>query len=407
MDRLFAEVPGEIIVDDFLIHGGNQHELDDKMIAVLKRSRKIGLKFNPHKAKLRVPKVSYVGHLFTADGLKPDPEKVKAFNEMPAPTDKDGILRFLGTVNYLDKFIEHKADLQGPISQLTRNDTAFVWETPQQQAFDKLKSVITSGPVLAYFDNTKETVLNVDASTDIFEYGGHSYLLVTDFYSKYFEIELLRQTTANCVINNLKKIFARFGIPKEVLSDNGSQYSNTRNLFNSSHEFKRLADEWGFRHTTSSPEYPQSNGAAEKAVQTAKRILKKAAADNKDPFDGLLKYRNTPFDDLGVSPAQLLMSRRTRTQLLTHRHLLLPRPVDPNQVVKTLKHRQSVSKKNYDSHSRDLPPLQVGDKVRIRPNRETGGKLKYCPDHTYWVMNVGVFLGEIGDKSFQRPMINR
>ena len=208
-------------------------------------------------------------------------------------------------------------------------------------------------------------------STDIFECGGHSYLLVTDFYSKYFEIELLRQTTANCVINNLKKIFARFGIPAEVLSDNGSQYSNTRNLFNSSHEFKRFADEWGFRHTTSSPEYPQSNGAAEKAVQTAKRILKKAAADNKDPFEGLLKYRNTPFDDLGVSPAQLLMSRRTRTQLPTHRRLLLPWPVDPNQVVKTLKNRQSVSKKNYDSHSRDLPPLQAGDKVRIRPNRET------------------------------------
>ena len=88
------------------------------MIEVLKRSRELGLKFNPHKAKLRVPEVSYVGHLFTADGLKPDPEKVKAINEMPAPTDKDGILRFLGTVNYLDKFIEHKADLQGPISQL-------------------------------------------------------------------------------------------------------------------------------------------------------------------------------------------------------------------------------------------------------------------------------------------------
>ena len=65
------------------------------------------------------------------------------------------------------------------------------------------------------------------------------------------------------------------------------------------------------------------------------------------------------------------MSRRTRTQLPTHRRLLLPQPVDPNQVVKTLKHRQSVSKKNYDSQSRDLPPLQVGDKVQIRPNRET------------------------------------
>ena len=61
--------------------------------------------------------------------------------------------------------------------------------------------------------------------------------------------------------------------------------------------------------TTSSPEYPQSNGAAERAVQTAKRTLKKVAADHKDPFEGLHKYRNTPFQDIGVSPVQLLMSR--------------------------------------------------------------------------------------------------
>ena len=78
----------------------------------------------------------------------------------------EGVLRFLGTINYLDKFIEHKADLQGPISQLTQKDAAFVWEKPQQEAFDRLKSVIiTTAPVLAYFDNSKETVLNVDASS--------------------------------------------------------------------------------------------------------------------------------------------------------------------------------------------------------------------------------------------------
>ena len=180
-----------------------------------------------------------------------------------------------------------------------------------------------------------------------------------------------------------------------------------RETFLTAHMSSKGLQTSGDSVTPSSPEYPQSNGAAEKAVQTGKRILKKAATDNKDPFEGLLKYRNTPFDDLGVSPAQSLMSRRTRTQLPTHRRLLLPRSVDPNQAVKTLKHRQSVSKKNYDSHSRDLPPLQVGDKVQVRPNWETEWrKLKYCPDHTYWVMNVGVFSGEVGDKSFQRPMIN-
>ena len=106
---------------------------------------------------------------------------------------------------------------------------------------------------------------------------GQQYLLVTDSYSKYFEIELLRQSTASCVINKLKKIFARFEIPEKVVSGNGSQYSNTRNVFGDSHNFKKFAKEWGFQHTTSSPEYPQSNRAAERAVKTAKRIFRRFA----------------------------------------------------------------------------------------------------------------------------------
>ena len=70
----------------------------------------------------------------------------------------------------------------------------------------------------------------VGTGHDLFEYGGHTYVVVTDFYSKFFELELLRRNTATCLINNLKNVFARYGIPEEVISDNGSQHSNTRNL---------------------------------------------------------------------------------------------------------------------------------------------------------------------------------
>ena len=109
--------------------------------------------------------------------------------------------------------------------------------------------------------------------TDLFEYGGQTYLLVTDFYSKYFEIEQLCQNTAICVINNLKKIF---GIPEKGCQRQRTAVQQHRTFVN--HEFKKFAEEWGFSHTTSSPGYPQSNGSAERAVQTAKRILKKASA---------------------------------------------------------------------------------------------------------------------------------
>ena len=131
--KLFEGVLVEIIVGDLLVHGKDQREVDEKMRRVLDRSREVGLKFNPKKVKLRVPEVSYVGHLFSAEGLKPDPENIRAINEMPPPVDKEGVLCIQGTVNYLDKFIEHKADIQEPISQLTHKDAAFVWENPNKR----------------------------------------------------------------------------------------------------------------------------------------------------------------------------------------------------------------------------------------------------------------------------------
>ena len=112
MEKLFEGIPVEIIVDDFLIHRKDQTDADQKLRRVLGRSREVGLKFNPKKVKLRVPKVSYVGHVFSADGLKPDPDKIRAISEMPPPSDKGGVLRILGTISYLGKFIEHKANLR-------------------------------------------------------------------------------------------------------------------------------------------------------------------------------------------------------------------------------------------------------------------------------------------------------
>ncbi|KAK2554923.1 Uncharacterized protein P5673_023606 [Acropora cervicornis] len=161
---------------------------------------------------------------------------------------------------------------------------------------------------------------------------------ILEFQGRYFRIELLRQNTAICVINNLKKIFARFGIPEKVASDNRPQHSNTRHLLSRNHEFKKFAD-WAFSHTTSSAEYPQSNGTVERV---------KASAEKKDPFEGLLKCCNTPFKDIGVSPAQLLTSRRIQTMIRTHQSLLAPQPVDRDHVLKTLHHRHHHAKSNYD-----------------------------------------------------------
>ncbi|KAL1249126.1 hypothetical protein QQF64_020131 [Cirrhinus molitorella] len=137
--------------------------------------------------------------------------------------------------------------------------------------------------------------------TDLFTWNEQNYFVLVDYYSRYFEMERLHSCTAAAVIAKLKAAFARHGIPERFISDNGPCYS--------AEEFHRFAVAWDFQHTTTSPRYPQSNGLAEETVQTAKRILGKARADDKDYYLGLLEYRNTPMDNL-KSPAQLLMSRR-------------------------------------------------------------------------------------------------
>ena len=187
--------------------------------------------------------------------------------------------------------------------------------------------------------------------TDLCEHKGKNYLVVVDYYSKFIETALLSNKTAGTVITHLKSIFARHGIPEELVSDNMP--------FNSK-EFDEFAKEWGFKQTTSSPTYAQSNGMSEKAVQTVKRILKKAD----DPYIGLMEYRNTPVTGMTYSPSQLLMSRIARTKIPISQELLLPAVA--SEAKQQLAQQQKRQKQNYDKSTKPLPPLEIGENVHLR-----------------------------------------
>ena len=130
-------------------------------------------------------------------------------------------------------------------------------------------------------------------ASDLFKWKKVDYLLVVDCYSRYIEVAKLTSTSANSVITHLKSIFSRHGIPETLISDNGPQYAAAA--------FTEFAKEYGFNHNTSSPKYPQANGAAERAVKTVKQLLLK----NEDPYMVMLIYRATPLEN-GYSPAELL-----------------------------------------------------------------------------------------------------
>ena len=159
-------------------------------------------------------------------------------------------------------------------------------------------------------DNVWERV-----GTDLFYFNKKDYIVVTDYSSHWLDFKELPSTTSRDVIIALREIFSTHGAPTVLVSDNGPQYA--------AEEFKLFATDWGFTHVTTSPRYPQANGAAERAVQTAKNILKK----NSNPYLGLLAYRTAPIRN-GLTPSQLLMSRLLRTTLPTIPEVRKPSPVN-------------------------------------------------------------------------------
>ena len=192
--------------------------------------------------------------------------------------------------------------------------------------------------------------------TDLLELEGVHYLLTVDYFSRYPEVTKLTSTTSSSVISALKAVFSRHGIPEVVRSDNGPQYS--------SHEFTAFAKCYGFRHATSSPLYPQSNGQAERMVKTVKQLI----SSSDDPYLALLTYRATPLPWCDLSPSELCMGRKIRTPVPQTNELLVPKwPYLPD-----FRERHAVykghQKKNFDSHHgvRPLPDIPDDSEVWIQ-----------------------------------------
>ena len=121
---------------------------------------------------------------------------------------------------------------------------------------------------------------------------------------------------------------------------------------------------------TSSPKYPQSNGLAEKIVQTAKKMLEKAKRDRKDPYLSLLEQRNTPVANY-KSPAQLSMGRRLRSILPCTTNQLIPETVCYRETQTRFRKKQAEQKSYYDkSGVQSLQPFKTGESVRVKQEGE-------------------------------------
>jgi len=152
MAQMFEDIKGvEVVVDDILFWGENKQQHYARLIQVLKRACHRNLKLNKSECQIRKQQIAYLGHILTNQGLKPDPKKTLAVNNMPTPTNKDDLQRFLGMITYLSKFIPHFSQIAAPLRTLLEKDTAWQWHQEHEQSFLQLKGLVTSSPVLACF----------------------------------------------------------------------------------------------------------------------------------------------------------------------------------------------------------------------------------------------------------------
>lgn len=158
------------------------------------------------------------------------------------------------------------------------------------------------------YPSTSWTRVHVDFMGPVL---GKLYLVMVDSTSKWLEVFPVPSTTAGGTIEKLTEVFSRFGFPKQIVSDNGPPFT--------SREFAEFTSGNRIQHVFSAPYHPSSNGAAENAVKTVKRVVKKAVKQGSGVMAALhtflLHYRNTPHCTTGESPAQCLMSRKLRTGL--------------------------------------------------------------------------------------------
>lgn len=168
MERVFrglTYVTLLIYLDDIIVYSKTFEAHLENLREVFQRLKEANLKLNPKKCNLFCQKVAFLGHQVSEEGISMDPEKVRTIREWPQPRTVKEVRQFIGLASYYRKFIQSFATICKPLHQLTEKDQLFVWSPECQSAFENLKMLLTTAPVLSYI-NPEENgfILDTDAS---------------------------------------------------------------------------------------------------------------------------------------------------------------------------------------------------------------------------------------------------
>ena len=231
------------------------------------------------------------------------------------------------------------------------------------------------------------------AVADLFSLEGHTFLAYADRFSGWLEVERLKTNTFRNVHQTLLRWFRTFGVPEELATDGGPPFQ--------SHDYQTFLRTWNIDRRLSSAHYPQSNGRAEAAVKSAKRILlgnidsATGLLDTENATRAILAHRNTPTQDTGISPSVMLFGRPLRDHLPRMEMKLRPEWDAILNARETALAKRAL--KAVPQDKRELEPLEIGDNVQLQnqsgnhPNKwfNTGVVSEVLPHRQYHVVVDG------------------
>ncbi|GFW86537.1 hypothetical protein TNCV_4333211 [Trichonephila clavipes] len=150
-------------LDDLVIPAKNEKEGLEKRKIIFEVAKKYGLEIKFKKCQFLKKKIEFLGHIVESGTIKPSPTKTLAVRKFPEPTIIKQVQSFLGLTGYFRKYIKDYSKIAKPLSDLTRKENIFVFGTQQKEAFEKLKKILSEGPILYLYKYGRKTELHTDA----------------------------------------------------------------------------------------------------------------------------------------------------------------------------------------------------------------------------------------------------